>query len=403
MGYKGINLENVRNKNKSSILKLLNDNGFMSRKDIADELGLTPPSMTLICNELIQDGIITEEGEVEGEKKPGRKKVLLRLNYEYKKALSVVIEYEETVISLSDLKGNKVASHVIKTETDLDPDDFLKKIADECKVIMWENSVSREEILGIGVSVPGAVKRDEGISLLAIRIWNKPVNIAEKLHELTGFEVIVENNVKAFAEAELVYGNGRSAENLLFVKWGPGVGSAVIIDNKVYDSKNSNTAEIGHCIVTKNGKKCRCGKCGCLETEVSTHAITQQVKAVFGKETTPELYKLMGGDVTSVTAHNIEDWSKSDDVQYQEIIRKVTDKLAKIVSNTVTIIAPDKVIYYGYMFELPHFREMFLEAVSSYDSQIGEGFILKSELDDKQSYIGPLAVLTNQLFLMNDR
>lgn len=403
MGYKGINLENVRNKNKSSILKLLNDNGYMSRKDIADVLGLTPPSMTLICNELIQDGIITEQGEVEGEKKPGRKKVLLGLNYEYKLALAVVIEYEETVISLSDLKGNKVASHVIETETEGNPDEFLKKIAEECKDIMWENSVSRDRILGIAVSIPGAVDRKEGIAIHAIRIWNKPVPIGEKLKEYTGFDVIVENNVKAVAEAELVYGNGRSVENLLFVKWGPGVGSAIIIDNAVYDSENSNTAEIGHCIVTRNGKKCRCGKCGCLETEVSTHAITEQVKAVFDKDTTPELYKKMGGESGRITVHNIEEWADSADPAYLEIVSRVTDKLARIVTNTITILAPDKVIYYGYMFKLPHFKEIFLENVKAYDAQIGEEYLLRTVLDDKLEYIGPLAVLTNEMFLMNGK
>lgn len=79
MGYTGINLENVKMSNRSAILKLLNDRGAMSRKDIALELGLTPASVTLICTELLASGILLEKGEIEEQKRAGRKKVWMIL------------------------------------------------------------------------------------------------------------------------------------------------------------------------------------------------------------------------------------------------------------------------------------------------------------------------------------
>ena len=65
MGYTGINLGNVRIENRSAILKLLNDQGAMSRKDIALALGLTPATVTLICTELLSAGLLYEKGEAE--------------------------------------------------------------------------------------------------------------------------------------------------------------------------------------------------------------------------------------------------------------------------------------------------------------------------------------------------
>ena len=62
MGYIGINLGNVKVSNRSAILKLLNDRGAMSRKDIAAELGLTPATVTLICSDLLSQGILCEKG-----------------------------------------------------------------------------------------------------------------------------------------------------------------------------------------------------------------------------------------------------------------------------------------------------------------------------------------------------
>ncbi len=75
MKYQGMNLENVKSRNQSAIIGLLYDHGPMSRKDIAEAVGLTAASVTLICTELIENGIIVELGEVTTEKRAGRKKI----------------------------------------------------------------------------------------------------------------------------------------------------------------------------------------------------------------------------------------------------------------------------------------------------------------------------------------
>ena len=115
MGYTGINLGNVRIENRSAILKLLNDQGAMSRKDIALALGLTPATVTLICTELLSAGLLYEKGEAEEEKRAGRKKVLIDINYQYRFVLCISIEPEDTCITISDLKGAVTASQTLKT------------------------------------------------------------------------------------------------------------------------------------------------------------------------------------------------------------------------------------------------------------------------------------------------
>ena len=59
MAYSGLNLGNVKNQNRSSILKLLNDHGPMPRKDLSARLGLTPASLTTLCGELLAQHIST--------------------------------------------------------------------------------------------------------------------------------------------------------------------------------------------------------------------------------------------------------------------------------------------------------------------------------------------------------
>ena len=116
MGYTGINLEIVKISNRSAILKLLNDHGAMSRKDIAIELGLTPATVTLICTELLSAGILCEKGEVEEQKRAGRRKVLIDINYRFRYVLSVSIEAAETCIAISDLRGSSCSLKRLKTD-----------------------------------------------------------------------------------------------------------------------------------------------------------------------------------------------------------------------------------------------------------------------------------------------
>lgn len=400
MVYSGINLGNVKTSNRSTILKLLNDCGAMSRKDIALELGLTPATVTLICTDLLSAGILCERGEMEEEKRAGRRKVLIDINYEYRFVLSICIEAASTVISIGDLRGRCRASRSIPTDGAMNPELFLRRVADESKALMWERGLSREEVLGVGVSVPGPVNRSTGVSQHAYRIWNDPVPVAEYLNRDLGFPVIVENNVKAFAEGELIFGTGKEQENLLFIKWGPGVGSAIIIHGRLYDSQNSKTAEIGHCIVEKDGKLCRCGRRGCLETKVATHAVAERVRDACTAETMPALYRLMGGDTSQIEAKNITDWIRIKDEGMQRVLDEILEILARTTVNTTTILAPDQVIIYGGMFEIPEIEERFIQFCSHFDPSYRSGYIMKSDLSDRIDYIGPLAVVVNELFLM---
>lgn len=400
MGYTGINLENVKLSNRSSILKLLNDCGAMSRKDIAIRLKLTPATVTLICTELISAGILCEKGEVEEERRAGRKKILIDINYQYSYVLSISIEAAKTFIAISNLKGKKLGGKQLTTDGTIAPEKFLKKVADESKALMWENGIAKDGVLGIGVSVPGPVKRSTGVSQHAYRIWNEAVPVGELIGRQMDLPTIVENNVKAFAEGELIYGNGKEWENLLFIKWGPGVGSAIIIHGRLYDSQNSKTAEIGHYIVEKDGKQCRCGRRGCLETKVATHAIASRIRETCTEETMPELYHLVKGDLSRIEARNMAEWLTVEDEGMWQVLDDIIEQMARVAVNTITLLAPDKVIIYGEMFGHRRVEERFVHFCSHYDASYHGGYILKSQLSDRIEYIGPLAVAVNELFLL---
>ena len=398
MGYTGINMENVKSRNQSSILKLLNDAGPMSRKDIAAQLGLTPASVTTLCAELMAEGMLYEVGEIQESNRVGRRKVLLDIQYQYRYVLSICIETPVTCLSICDLHGEHCTTRQLHTDPDAAPGVFLKEIADMGKVLMWEAGIRRDQLLGAGVSVPGPVDRAAGVSLHAYRIWDQPVRVAEVLAEHLECPVILENNVKAFAQAELLYGMGKKHSNLVFLKWGPGVGSAIITDGHIYQGKCAKNAEIGHVRVDKNGAPCHCGRRGCLETRVAAHPLVKRLQAVCSPEATPLLWQAVDGELSRITVHTLPRLAELDDPGMWQALDDEIEALANVTGAILTMLAPDRLVVYGNMFRVPHFFEHFRAACKRYDPAYNEEYVVLSELASQIDHIGPLAIVASELF-----
>ncbi|MDY3887807.1 MAG: ROK family transcriptional regulator, partial [Agathobacter sp.] len=370
--FEGINQENVKQSNRSAILKLLCSEGAMSRKDIAQIIGLTPAAVTLICSELMEEGVLVEKGEAEQEKRAGRRKILVDINYGFKKVLCIRIEVGETYLTLTDLAGNKLSEKSILTDRAARPEDFLENVATSSKNMMWEAGVAKEDILAGGVSVTGIVDRKKGISKNSFQIWDEPVDVKSILEEKLGVDIVVENNVKACAYSELIYGDSRSRNNLMFVKWGPGVGSAITIDHHVYQGRDFRGAEIGHYIVEKNGILCRCGKRGCLETVISSHAFVDEIKRNLNPKDMPKLIQWLEDDSHELNANSIVEVIGLGDEGVRRIMDEKIDRLARTVENIISVLNPDNIIVYGTVFEVPGIFERFIQCCQAYDPELPE-------------------------------
>lgn len=400
MGYTGINLLSVKSRNRSQILKLLNDHGPTSRKDLAEQLGLTTAAVSTLCGELLTEGILYEKGEVlpEEGRKAGRRKILLDIDYDYRYVLCIAIEANECDISVCNLRGEHCITRRINTNGAAGPEVFLKLVSDAGKALLWEQGIERSQLLGAGVTVPGIVRRTDGVASHAYRIWDKPVAVQKLLEANLECPVAVENNVKAFALAELLYGSGKTLQNMVFIKWGPGVGSAIVTDRRIYEDRNFKSAEIGHICVDPNGLPCRCGRRGCLETRVATHQIVKRLQSICTAENTPKLWKLLQGDPASFGVRKLYQALQDPDVAVAEAVDEEIQCLASVTAMILTMLAPDQLIVFGQMFELPYVLEGLISHCSQYDPAYDGEYIRMSELNGRTEYIGPLAAAASSFF-----
>ncbi|MBQ8469292.1 MAG: ROK family transcriptional regulator [Clostridia bacterium] len=401
----GINLENVKRQNKASVLTLLKERGPMSRKDIAAEVGLTPASVTMLTNEMIEAGYLQEMGELQEEKRAGRRKILLSIVYDWKCVLAISIEVHNTTVSLCDLNGNALSSTELKTNDREVPEHFLEEVAKVAKALVYEAGKGPGDLLGAGVSLPGIVDRAAGVSKSAYGVWDREVPVADILTEQLHCPIVLENNIRAFAEGELLYGFGRSFRDLYFLRWGPGVGSAIVIEKKIYDGRGHRAGEVGHYNIDPEGLPCRCGRRGCLETQVSTAALTAKVRELFSEEKTPKLFHRFEGDASYLTEEVLglllKDTTSIEalDPLVAQVLQEAIDTLAQTFVNIGTILAPEHVVLFGSMFESALVREAFRKACCKIDPFYDAPYLQLAETSDKVSFLGSAAVAIHTYFL----
>lgn len=364
----GMNMERVRRQNRALILKYINDNGPSSRKDIAVASGLTQASVTQIAAALIEEGILKEAGSVSSGSSAGRRQVLLKIDAEAFPAFAVNMEPDLTTAAVCDLMGMVMKGadgspliRQIPTEKNLPPEEALEGIAALCRELKKELPKDlRERVEAVSFAITGIVDTERGISKRAYGIWKEETDIRKILYRKLHLPVLVENNVDAFAIAEQFFGAGKTEDNLLVIKWGPGVGSSVIIDGQIFRGTYGKTAEMGHFIVDPKGALCNCGRRGCLETKVSKDAL----KAARSKA------------------------ERS----------KAVDLFARSIVNAGTILAPGKIILFGSLAEEEALRSELIADCMTYDPSYHEERITHTKLSGKESYIGPAAVYTRHKF-----
>ena len=336
----GQNLKSMKSTNRSALLYLLNKSGKMSRKDIAASLGLTPAAVTKISQELIQEGYIYEAEAVKDGQK-GRSEVLLCLELKTKHVMGICSDKDSISFSISSLDGTLENIKTIKFINDVNKVvEYANEYLDETKY--------RGKIEGVGVCIVGSSK--------GYGIWELN-GLKEKLERKLGCEAIIHNNVRSFAIAGTIYESKDREKSSLYFKWGPGIGSAIVNDGQVLSAGDRGVSEIGHVIVNPNGQKCRCGRRGCLETEVAMDGISQ------------------------------------NNIIYDKI------KLAALaLMNTATILNTEEIVLFGSVFMDKDIAERFIQECLNINPYLNKENIRVSKLNDKVAYIGATAICARRLF-----
>ncbi len=399
MRYSGENLGNVKQSNRAAIRRLLYAFGPLPRRDIARKLGLTPASVTLITNDMIRKGQLEELGIQEESGRSGRKSILIGIRGSWKRILAVRIEADGSWVSVTDLKGKLLDMTKISFTEGEDVRELLRKIISEIHLLLGKNTIGEEELLGIGISIPGPIDRKEGIALHAYRISDTAIPLREIFSRHFHCPILIDNNVYCFSRGELLFGCGRKSGNVLFFKWGPGIGAAFSMNGKLYRGERGQITEIGHSNVIPDGKRCRCGRRGCLETVASTHAILEEIRSLFSEKDTKRLCRLAKGRAENLEFAHFSEYVSCGDPSILEKVDEIVYYVARSLMNAMAILRPDRVVVYGYHFQIRTIWDLFIRKMTEYEPDFHEGYVKLSDFIDQAGYIGPCALVIEELFV----
>jgi len=283
------NLE-VKQLNRNRVFRYVNSVEKTSMPEISAALGISVPTVLTIVNELKKAGVIREVGELESN--GGRKAKAIASVKDIRFAIGLDITRNHVGIVYTDLSGKALRHERIHKPFRYEKD-YFREVAEIVDRFIEESHVSKERVLGIGVSVPGII--DEQKALItkshALRIHNVPCD------ELTEFmplpcELINDANAAMIAEGR----RNKRNDNMVYLSLSNTVGGAVVFysgieNNNMRELQNSNvvnmyqgdnwrSCEFGHMVIHPGGERCYCGKEGCLDAYCSALKLADETDGI---------------------------------------------------------------------------------------------------------------------------
>jgi predicted NBD/HSP70 family sugar kinase len=264
-----VDINDIRNINQTVLLHLIRERQPISRVDIARITGLHPGTISSIVLRLIRKGVIFEGAE--GPSSGGRKPTYLNINAENAYILGIDIGVRDTAYAVSDFNGRILKQK--NTITDGDPREFISKLAGEINKLI-KREYSRVKFAGVGVSVPGLIRRETGEVAVSPNLSWKDLPLKALLEAKLQLPVYVENDANAAAFSELWYGplEDIKVKTLIYILVVDGLGCGLIINGELHVGSKVGMGGFGHMCIEPNGELCSCGRKGCWETLASESA-----------------------------------------------------------------------------------------------------------------------------------
>lgn len=242
-----------------------------------------------------------------------------------------------------ETSGKLIDKWEIKTDTSNGGENILSDIAKAIDNKLAQEGISKNDVQGVGVGVPGPVN-SKGIVLKCVNLGWGVFNVEEELASLTGLKVKAGNDANVAALGEMWQGAGKGSEDMVMVTLGTGVGGGIIVDGKVIAGANGAGGEIGHITVNDDEiEACNCGQYGCLEQYTSATGIVRMAKRKLAK--TDEETSLRAVD--ELSAKIIFDEAKKGDKIAGELVEELGKILGSTLSNIAAVTNPEVIVIGG--------------------------------------------------------
>ena len=230
----------------------------------------------------------------------------------------------------------------LEVKTTKNPKATLEPLFNEAK--KW---MKQHEVLCVGVSCGGPLDSKKGIIICPPSLpgW-EDFDICSYVKQSLGLDAYLQNDANACAVAEHMFGAGKKVHNMVFLTFGTGLGSGLIIDDRLYEGTNGNAGEIGHVRLANKGPV-GYNKEGSVEGFASGGGISRlaKIKALKLKEL-PECVVRMGG-VDNITTKQLAEFAHQGDKFARSVFRQAGKMFGRALSILIDIINPELIVVGG--------------------------------------------------------
>jgi len=330
----------------STILHLCATRGNLSIADLSSECTMSVPTMTKILGEMMKEKLLEDRGKINSSK--GRRPNIFGLNPKYGYFCGIDVSFDGIIIAVMDFNGNftkilKKQSFILKSSEE--------SCAEMCRLIrkqLSDNKIPYGVIKQFGFALTGRVNHNDGYSFSYFISDGRP--IAKVLEENLGVPVIIENDSRAIAYGEYVCIDQRKPLNAIYINVGWGLGMGVIINGQLMFGTSGYAGELGHMPYGDNGFLCRCGKTGCLETEVSGQALVRILETKINSGRCSRLSKIFQ-EKNKLSLNDIFAAAAKEDMLVIESLGEIGAVMGKALAGLINIFNPESVVICGQLSE----------------------------------------------------
>jgi glucokinase len=303
-----------------------------------------------------------------------------------------------------DLGGTKIAAAIagsdgeilsegrIATNSQEGPEAVLLRIAE-----LVTKLSAGVRLAGVGMGVPGLVDVSTGVTRFLPNLptqW-RGVPVGETLFAKLGCPVFLLNDARMATFGEFTFGLGKSADTMIFLTIGTGIGGGLVIDGKLRLGPLGAAGELGHQTILRDGPLCGCGNRGCLEALASGPALVGEGIRLLHSGLAPLLFEIVAGNAAAVTPKEMGLAARAGDTAVREAIVRTATWLGIGIANMVTALHPEIVVLGGSVAALD---DLLLEPVRVTVAERVHMFpvhdlrIERSLLGDKAGLLGGIAL-----------
>ena len=326
--------------NRRLVLKTIYDQGQISRAGVARATRLTRTTVSDIIAGLMDEGLVDEIGY--GPSAGGKPPILLSVVDDARHLIGIDLASDEFRGAVVNLRG-QIRHQIAFPLQGRNSQEALALVYDLIDELVAATS---SLLLGIGIGTPGLMDPLHGIVRRAVNLDWQDLPLRELLYQRYDLPVYVANDSQVAALAEYAFGKGRDAESLVVVKAGHGVGAGIILNGQLFHGDTWGAGEIGHLAVVENGRTCRCGNTGCLETVASARAIIED--AELRSQSKPDsVLQHRKGEPQEISIDVIRQAILAGDQASREAVQRAGHYLGIAVANLTSVLGIRRILVAG--------------------------------------------------------